>query len=75
MNEIANIAFISQAMNREIGKTPPAEYLDAIPRERLQQQFVPTDRTLWEIGNYQRFLSYRRELLAAGINDVVATFR
>ena len=73
VNEIANIAFISKAANLKIGKTPPAEYLDTIPRERLKQQFVPTDRTLWEIGAYQRFLSRRRELLAEGINDVVAS--
>ena len=75
VNEIANIAFISKAANLKIGKTPPAEYLHDIPRDRLEQQFVPTDPTLWEIDAYQHFLHRRRELLAAGINEVVASLR
>ena len=75
VNEIANIAFISKAANLKIGKTPPAEYLDGIPHERLRQQFVPTDRTLWEVDSYQQFLQRRRELIADGINEVVASLR
>ena len=75
VNEIANIAFISKAANLKIGTTPPAEYLDGIPHERLRQQFVPTDPTLWEIDNYQQFLQRRRDLIADGINDVVTSLR
>ncbi len=75
VNEIANIAFISKASNLRIGKTPPAEYLNRIPQERLQQQFVPTDSKLWQVDAYQQFLQRRRELLAAGINGVVNALR
>ncbi len=75
VNEIANIAFISKASNLRIGKTPPAEYLTSIPHERLEQQFVPTERNLWRVAAYQQFLQRRRELLAGGINGVVASLR
>ena len=71
VNEIANIAFISKTANLHISKTPPTEYLPDIPRERLEQQFVPTDPALWEIDAYQDFLQRRRELLAEGINQVL----
>ena len=74
VNEIANIAFISKTANLHIGKTPPAKYLPDIPIERLEQQFVPTDPGLWEIDAYQGFLQRRRELLAEGINAVLAGF-
>ncbi len=72
VNEIANIAFISKTANLRIGKTPPVVYLQDIPVERLEQQFVPTDPTLWEIDAYQAFLQQRREMLAGGINRVLA---
>ena len=75
VNEIANIAFISKVSNLRIGKTAPAEYLNRIPHERLKQQFVPTDSPLWRINAYQQFLQRRRELLADGINGVVASLR
>ena len=73
VNEIANIAFISKAANLRIGTTQPSEYLERIRQERLTQQFVPMDRSLWKVDKYQQFLQRRRELLAEGINNVVAS--
>ena len=75
VNEIANLSFISKTANLGIGKKPPEEYLEGIPRERLEQQFVPMDRALWGIDAYQDFLQRRRELLADGINDVFTSLR
>ena len=74
VNEIANIAFTSKATNLGIGKKPPVEYMREFPVERLRQQFVPLDPTLWELDTYQNFLQRRRELLAQGINEVFASF-
>ena len=73
VNEIANLAFISKRANLRIGKKAPIDYLDDIPQERLEQQFVPTERALWHVDAYQDFLQRRRELLANGINEVFAS--
>ena len=70
VNEIANMAFLSQRANREIWATDPSEYLPKIPEERLRQQFIPLDRDLWRIERFQDFLAERRRLIAAGINSV-----
>lgn len=70
VNELANIAFLSQAANREIGMKEPRDYLPGIPEERLRQQFVPLDRHLWSVDCFQDFLAARRNSLAAGINNV-----
>ena len=74
VNEIANIAFTSKATNLGIGKKAPLEYISEFPVERLQQQFVPLDPELWKLDTYQGFLQRRRELLAQGINEVIASF-
>jgi hypothetical protein len=70
VNELANLAFLSAAANREIGRKEPGQYLPGIARERLEQQFVPMDERLWTVDRFQDFLAARRELLAAGINEV-----
>lgn len=70
VHELGNIAFLSQAANRDISMKEPQEYLPAIPEERLRQQFIPLDRELWGVNRFQDFLAARREMLAAGINDV-----
>lgn len=70
VNELANIAFLSQAANREIGMKEPRQYLPEIPEERLRQQFIPLDHKLWSVDRFQDFLAARREMLAASINEV-----
>ena len=70
VNELANLAFLSRAANREIGMKEPREYLPGIPEERLRQQFIPLNRDLWGVDRFQDFLAARRELLATGINAV-----
>jgi len=70
VNELANMAFLSLAANREIGKKEPREYLPTVPDERLRQQLIPMDRSLWSADRFQEFLAARRELLARAINDV-----
>jgi len=73
-DEIANIAFLGQKANRRISARKPAEYLaeiaDSDPR-RLTAQFVPMDRSLWELNKFPDFLAARRELLAHAMNEVL----
>jgi len=70
VNELANMAFLSKAANIDIGMKEPKDYLPSLPRERLEQQFIPMEESLWTVDRFQDFLATRRELLAAGINDV-----
>ena len=72
IDELANIALLSQKANRKIRETPPAEYLPTVDSERLRQQLVPTDPALWELDRFHDFLAFRRESLADAINDVLA---
>ena len=74
INEIANIAFITQESNMEILARDPQEYLPKIDATQLRMQFVPTDEKLYNLENYEQFLAVRRELLCNGINKFLATF-
>ena len=67
IDDLANIAFLSQKANRSILKSPPNEYLPHIERERLQAQLVPED--MWHIEEYRDFIVRRRSLLTDAIND------
>jgi hypothetical protein len=73
-DEIANLAFLAAKPNRKISARPPHVYLEEIASEhpeRLESQFVPMDRELWRIENFQRFLEARRKLLADAVNDLL----
>lgn len=74
INEIANNALITQKSNIKILDNDPADYLLDIDEEQLRKQFVPLDRELYTIENYELFLEKRRKLIADGINHFLASF-
>lgn len=74
VNEIANMAFITQGSNISILDRAPKEYLPEIEASELRKQFVPTDEKLYELDNYEQFLTVRRELLCKGINNFLSSF-
>lgn len=69
IDDLANIAFLSQKANRSILKSLPYEYLPRIEMERLQAQLVPLEEDLWRIENYRHFVARRRALLSDAINE------
>ena len=76
VNEIANRAFLTASSNSSLSDTEPAEYLPRVEERypgALASQFIPSDTTLWRIGNYRQFLEARRELLARKINEYLAS--
>jgi hypothetical protein len=74
INEIANIAFITQESNMEILARDPQEYLPKIDAAQLRKQFVPIDEQLYRLDTYEQFLADRRKLLCNGINAFLATY-
>ena len=69
IDDIANIAFLSQKANRSIQADNPLMYLAEIEEERLISQFEPLDRELWNIEYYDKFIAERRRLLTQSINE------
>lgn len=74
INEIANNALITQKSNIKILDRDPAEYLPEIDPEQLRKQFVPTEKELYTLDNYELFLEKRRKLISDGINEFLASF-
>ena len=72
INAVANFCFLTQQSNLEISKREPKDYFKQVVKqagiEALESQWIPTDKKLWEIENYHRFLEARRELLAEASN-------
>lgn len=77
INEIANMAFVSGRVNRNISNRRPIDYFPTIVADRgkeaLRSQGIPTNKGLWEIDQYRNFLDARRQVLAAAINAFVET--
>lgn len=73
-DEMANMAFLGQKANRRILSRLPADYLAEIADHdaaRLEDQFVPMDRSLWELDRFKDFLAARRQLLSEAMNEVL----
>jgi hypothetical protein len=71
VNAIANFTFLTQETNGIVTDRDPAEYFEEILRKHpgvLESHWIPMDRKLWKIENYNQFLEARRELLAVSAN-------
>lgn len=74
INEMANLAFISGKTNRSISNKEPIRYLETEVvakrgEDALTTQFIPLDRSLWEMDRFQDFLIWRRKAIAEAINN------
>jgi len=70
--ELTNRAILTQVANRRKSAKLAADYLKEIKAaspNALERQCIPTDESLWEIENYEEFLSARRNLLANNLNS------
>jgi hypothetical protein len=79
INEIANMAFVSGKLNRQLGASGPAAYLPGVIEQRgpeaLEQQAVPTAPALWDVELFPEFLDARRHALAAVVRQFLAGAR
>jgi hypothetical protein len=66
INEIANMAFVSGRMNRELRPKEPISYLPEILQKRgetaLTLQAIPLDDALYTVDRYRSFLETRRKM-------------
>ncbi len=77
VNEIANKAFITKKTNREIRNANPENYFDEVINKfpsSLESQFVPMDKNLWKLDNYEEFLEARRRRIAKSINSFIENY-
>ncbi len=68
---VANIAFVTEDVNKAIGLAGPEVYLKRITPRILQSQCVPLDKSLWSVDRASGFWKARRELLADAFNDYI----
>ncbi|MDK2870351.1 MAG: hypothetical protein PWP19_1181 [Thermococcaceae archaeon] len=66
INNLGNITFIHKHINSEIGDAPPIDYLDQYV-DYAKKHFIPIDKNLWKLEQYQTFLDYRiKEIYSTG---------
>jgi hypothetical protein len=70
-DSLANLAFLSARCNKKVGAKYPRTYLPEIAADRLQEQHVAQDATLWEVDAFKKFLELRREALANVLNEML----
>jgi len=70
-DNVANIAFIAEDVNKSIGQAGPEVYLKQIKPRVLESQCVPLDPGLWSVERSQDFWQARRAMLAEAFNEFV----
>jgi hypothetical protein len=75
INDLANLTFIGGKTNRNISNKLPSEYLNDILQKRGEVIFtdnhIPSDKSLWDLKNYNSFLDQRRSLIVSEINSFI----
>lgn len=72
VNSLANFTFLTQDTNLKVSNRDPAEYLAEYAETQpgvLISHWIPMDRELWRLENYEAFLMERRRLLADAANS------
>jgi hypothetical protein len=72
-DNVANIAFITSEVNRQISHTGPDIYLKEIEPTLLESQCIPVDQSLWNIREANAFFAARRKILAESFNEFVGS--
>ncbi len=78
VNEIANMAIITDITNLKISDQEPSVYLPRIVSHyptALSSQFVPADADLWKSENFELFLKRRRILIADALNLFLDSYK
>ena len=70
-DRLGNLTITYRADNEFMSDAPPAESLAESPEDTLRHHFIPLDRNLWSLGNYEKFCEERERLLANGIGDLL----
>jgi hypothetical protein len=75
VNDMANIAFLSEKENPKKSERLPHNYLrqirDRLGEEALTSQLIPMDENLWHMERFEVFLAARRKLLVESINELL----
>mgnify|MGYP001122433233 CR=1 FL=1 len=72
-DDTANITLISSGANESIGDRNPSDYLDELQsydRMFLTKHFVPLEKNLWKVENYDAFLEARRERILQSLREL-----
>lgn len=73
-NALANFCFLTKQTRYNFRHRKPVDYLEEVADKypgALESQWIPTDRYLWEIENYDYFLEARKHLLAEAANEIL----
>jgi transcriptional regulator with XRE-family HTH domain len=68
ISNLGNITWINKSVNEEIGDEPPSSYLQRYGGS-LESHFIPTDKNLWTIDQYETFLEYRIKRIFASLKQ------
>jgi hypothetical protein len=73
INSLANIVVLNEKANRTFTSKEPKDYIKKyqVKLDRLKEQLIPLDSSLWEIKNYDKFLEERASALAEAANKLM----
>jgi len=69
--DIGNLRYLGRDENLWKLDEPPKSYLSALNKSELSIHLIPDDEKLWEVENYQSFLTERKKLVSARLEDVL----
>lgn len=71
INCIGNLTFIDSTQNSNLREREPEDYLNEFDSEILKRHFIPMDRELWKMDNFEKFVEQRTRLLWTGVQELL----
>jgi len=70
-DRLGNLTIAYRTDNEMMCDDPPLKSLADAPAEVLSDHFIPQDKSLWTLENYEMFCEQREKLLAEGIGKLL----
>ncbi|MGB8345027.1 MAG: hypothetical protein WCD86_09090, partial [Ktedonobacteraceae bacterium] len=68
-HQVANLIFLATPIDKNTAKHPPSANLANAEEQRLKDQYMPLQRELWELDQFEECMRQRRTMLADAINQ------
>lgn len=72
-HQVANLIYLATPVDKKISKCPPSANLSGVDEQRLKAQYMPLQRELWELDQFEECMRQRRTMLADAINQFLSS--
>jgi len=71
INDISNLQILSDNENKKKSNSTFEEWINGQDESFLTKSYIPNDKNLWKVENYEKFIEERREIMYKKLKEIL----